>query len=359
MRPAATLRELLVIRRKHVARLRQLDGYLGSAVGYKWREQDGRFERDATGALIPAVMIFLERKKKAGDLTNTQLIEPMLRTDDGLFCATDVVMGRMPDASPSAPALSAENKQLLKLVHDGETGVIGGMTLRMGGTVGTAACVVRHKTTGQFGVLTNWHVSGDRGTKIGSNISGLSLLGVTRQTVLTAPKTPQDLDDLETFVTVKHRLDCGYIELTADAAKLVRGGVHSLPAFGPKYQLNLDSLEVLGLKVVGVGQTRGLERGTIIAYGYEWMDDETPGAHFATNYLIIGEGNQPFAGPGDSGKLVLTDDGLNRPIALLWGGERQQFWGTGKAQDSWAYASDLNQALHHLEVDLHAATAGP
>ena len=147
--------------------------------------------------------------------------------------------------------------------------------------------------------------------------------------------------------------------LIGDAAKLVRGGVHSLPAFGPKYQLNLDSLEVLGLKVVGVGQTRGLERGTIIAYGYEWMDDETPGAHFATNYLIIGEGNQPFAGPGDSGKLVLTDDGLNRPIALLWGGERQQFWGTGKAQDSWAYASDLNQALHHLEVDLHAATAGP
>lgn len=353
MRPAKSLRELLVVRRHHASRLRRLDGYLGSAVGYKWREQDSRFDRDSSGAPIPAVLIFVAKKPPSAAVAANEFISATLQTPDGLFCATDVIAGRMPNASPSAPALSAENKTILKALHDGAPGVVGGMSLRARNTVGTAACVVRHRQTGKLGVLTNWHVSGDVGTKVGSNITGLPMLGVTRRTVLMAPKTPDDLDDLESFVTVKHRLDCGYIELEPDAAQLARGGVFGLPQLGPKYALNLDSLEVLGQRVRGLGQTRGWERGTIIAYGYEWQDDETPGSHFATNYLIMGEGNQPFAGPGDSGKLVLTDDGLHRPLALLWGGERQQFWGTGKAQDSWAYASDLNQALNQLDVELH------
>jgi hypothetical protein len=264
-----------------------------------------------------------------------------------------VVVGRMPNATPSAPTLSVENKKILKAFHEGTSGVVGGMSLRAKNTVGTAACVVRHKDTKKLGLLTNWHVSGDVGTRVGCFITGVPLLGVTRRTILTAPKTPHDLNDLETFVTVKHRLDCGYIELEPGPAQLAQSGVYGLPALGANYGLNLDSLEVLGQKVLGVGQTRGAARGTIIAYGYEWTDDTTPGAQFATNYLIMGETGQPFAGPGDSGKLVVTDDGQYRPIALLWGGERQQFWGTGGGQDSWAYASDLAQTLAHLEVELH------
>jgi len=54
--------------------------------------------------------------------------------------------------------------------------------------------------------------------------------------------------------------------------------VYGFPKLGDRYVLNLDSLEVLGQKVIGLGQTRGWERGTIIAYGYEWEDDATPGA---------------------------------------------------------------------------------
>lgn len=355
MRHAITLRELLAIRRKHSAALRKLEGYLGSAVGYKWREQDGCFDRDAAGAPIPAVLIFVAKKKNAATVAPDQLVSPRLTTPDGLFCATDVIVGRLPDITPSDPALSVENKRILKSLHEGACGVVGGMAVRTKSLVGTAACVVRHKVTKRLGILTNWHVCGEKGTRVSSNISGLISLGVTREAIRTAPKTPHDLDDLETFATVKHRLDCGYIELTPEAAQLAREGVHGLPALGSAYRLNLDSLEVLGKKVLGLGQTRGLAHGTIIAYGYEWMHDEVPGAQFATNYLIMGEAKQPFAGPGDSGKLVLTDDGLYRPIALLWGGERQQFWGTGKAQDSWAYASDLNQALEHLDVEIHSA----
>lgn len=355
MRPAQSLRELLAIRRHHAARLRRLDGYLGSAVGYKWKEKESRLDLDPAGKPIPAVLIFVAKKPPSAAVDALDLVSGALQTPDGLFCATDVIAGRMPNASPSDPALSAENKTILKALHDGAPGVVGGMSLRAKNTVGTAACVVKHRQTGKLGVLTNWHVSGDVGTKVGSNITGLPLLGVTKRTVLTAPKTPHDLDDLESFVSVRHRLDCGYVELQPEAAKLARSGVFGVPNLGPTYSVNLDALDVLGQKVRGLGQTRGWERGTIIAYGYEWQDDETPGAHFATNYLIMGEGNQPFAGPGDSGKLVMTDDGRHRPLALLWGGERQQFWGTGKGQDSWAYASDLDQALDQLDVELHTA----
>jgi hypothetical protein len=350
MRPAKTLRELLSVRRQNAAALCRIDGYLGSAIGYKWSE--GGFERDTSGALVPAVLIFVSQKKDPADVAPGQLVPPTLSGPNDLGCVTDVVTGRMPNNVPSAPPLSADNKKILNLLHDGSPGVVGGMALRANNVVGTAACVVRHTLTQKLGLLTNWHVSGNAGTQIGSFITGLPVLGVTRQAVLMAPKTAGDLNDLESFVGVKHRLDCAYIELQPAAAQLAQGGVFGVPKLGPLYVNDLDSLGVLGLKVRGLGQTRGWESGTIIAYGYEWQDEENPGAQFATNYLIMGEPNQPFAGPGDSGKLVLTDDGLNRPIALLWGGERQQFWGTGKAQDSWAYASDLSQALNLLGVEL-------
>jgi hypothetical protein len=353
MRTANTLRELLQIRRKHAAKLRKVTGYLGSAVGFKWKEDEGRFDEDANGARIPAVLVFVVEKKNPKDIPPGEMIDALLTTADGLSCATDVIRGRLPEAAPSAPALSPENKTLLKALRDGSSGVIGGMTLRVDGLVGTAACVVRDKKSGQLGLLTNQHVAEKPGTTIEGNVSGLVRLGLTKRSLLTAPKTPQDLDDLETFVTVKQRLDCAHIELDQAAAKLARPGVHGVGPLGPTYQLNLDSLEVLGQKVLGVGQTRGLEHGTIIAYGYEWADDDNASGQFATNYLIIGDAKQPFAGPGDSGKLVITDDAQRRPIALLWGGERQKFWSNGQAQDSWAYASDLAQALQHLEVELH------
>jgi hypothetical protein len=69
---------------------------------------------------------------------------------------------------------------------------------------------------------------------------------------------------------------------------------------------------------------------------------------FATDYLIKGEGTQPFAAPGDSGKLVVTDDDDRQPIALLWGGE-QRFDSAIPAQQTLAYATEIGLVLKLLD----------
>ena len=73
----------------------------------------------------------------------------------------------------------------------------------------------------------------------------------------------------------------------------------------------------IGRRVVSIGRTRGITRGTIMAFGYEWYDEEES---IYTDYLILGEGGQIFSDHGDSGKLIVTDDANRNAVALLWGG---------------------------------------
>ncbi len=356
MPQARTLRDLLRIRQANSVNLRKLAGFMGTAVGYKSREADGVFETDANGAFIPAVLIFVQKKIPKGALPADQLVPSTMTGPDGLICATDVITGSMPEDARQPPALSAANEKLLREIRSGQTGVIGGMvmgttTASSGRYNGTAACVVRSRANGRLSLLTNAHVAKKTGETVLCNIPGLTPLGKTTATIMIAPKTPDDPNDLESFTDVQQRLDCALVELTDTTAPLAKSGVYTLPPLGDVYSPSLDSLAVLGQKVLGLGQKRGLQSGTVIAYGYEWETADDGIAPYATNYLIVGEGKQPFADCGDSGKLVLTDDGTYRPIALLWGGEDENFWG-GKAQNMWNYASDLAQALEHLNVEI-------
>ncbi len=357
MPQAKTLRDLLRIRQVNAPKLRQLAGYMGTAVGYKWREADGVFETDASGAFIPAVLIFVQKKIPQGALPAEQIVPPTLTGSNGLICATDVITGAMPDGAPEPPALSAANEKLLGELRSGASGVMGGMVMGTpipGGSGrynGTATCVVRDPATARLSLLTNAHVAKNVGQAVLCNLPGVVPLGKTTVSIMIAPKTPHDANDLESFTDVQHRLDCALVELTAATAPLAKPGVYMLPPLGELYSPSLDTLDVLGKKVLGLGQKRGLQRGTIIAYGYEWETADDGVAPYVTNYLIVGEGKQPFACGGDSGKLVLTDDGAYRPIAILWGGEDENFWG-GKAQRIWNYASDLGQVLQTLKVEI-------
>jgi hypothetical protein len=118
----------------------------------------------------------------------------------------------------------------------------------------------------------------------------------------------------------------------------------------------------LGKKVISIGRTRGIQRGTIVAFGYEWYDAE---ASIYTDYLVIGEHGGAFSDHGDSGKLIVTDDATHRPVALLWGGWYEKLR-KGVGQENWTYAIDINKALGKLEVDIlaagapiHSASVGP
>ncbi len=70
--------------------------------------------------------------------------------------------------------------------------------------------------------------------------------------------------------------------------------------------------------------------------------------------MIIGEDGTEFGDPGDSGKLIVTDDDNSRPVALLWGGRHEQLR-VGRGQENWTYAIDINQMPELLGVTIVTA----
>jgi hypothetical protein len=177
------------------------------------------------------------------------------------------------------------------------------------------------------------------------------VLGTTTRSIYTAEKDTPNPNDLESFTNADHRVDIGLIELNEITAGQAKPGVYALgEPLGPVFNLKLDDKEFdpIGRYVVGVGQKLGRQEGRILAYGYEWRDSFTGGQWFATDYLIKGEGSLPFAAPGDSGKLVVTDDDDRHPIALLWGGE-QRFDSSIPAQQTLAYATEIGLVLKLLD----------
>jgi hypothetical protein len=356
MADTLTLRDLLRIRRKYARWLRSLPGYLGSAVGYKYLEDSDTFARDKQGRFKPAVLVFVEKKieDQKALIKSGHLIPPRLDGPGKLSCATDVVQGTLPTATPTTPALTGAARALQRELHEAPLPIVGGIPLTSGVGTGTAACVVRStagENLGQLGVLTNWHVAGLVGNRILRPLPRLQPIGTTTRVVFTAPKRTPDPDDLESFTTADHRVDAGFIALPNGAATRVAAGVHGLGRLGEPHVVNLDSMDLIGRNVISVGQTLGRRRGRIAAYGYEWQPDLDDRAQYATDYLILGERDEAFAAPGDSGKLVVTDDNERIPVALLWGGQRHGFW-NAHAQETWSYASALGIVLRELQVEL-------
>ncbi len=348
MPAASTLRHLLAIRQRNARRLRRIRGHLGSAVGFKYHEDTGAFALDEGGAPIPAVLVFVRAKRPLDRLAPADRVPATLRGPGGLLCVTDVVVGALPALAPEPLPPSPANRRLLARLASGRIGRVGGLPLASPHARGTAACIVKSGT--KVGLLTNWHVAGFPGTEIRRPAPRPARVGRTARTCMFAPHTAADPDDLESFTNARHRLDAAFVALDpATDPATVHPGVHGLGPLGRPFVLDLDTMGPIGRGVVGVGQRLGLQRGLIAAYGYEWRIDPESDAFFATDYLILGRDGAPFAAAGDSGKLVVTDDARAQPIALLWGGQRQEFW-SAQAQESWAYASAIGTVLKRLRL---------
>ena len=91
----------------------------------------------------------------------------------------------------------------------------------------------------------------------------------------------------------------------------------------------------IGQKVLSVGRSQATQRGLIYAFAYQWgqwqnsqlLSNRTYSRRmetFYTDYLIASEDGRYFSQPGDSGKLIVTDDDKLQPIALLWGGWQER-----------------------------------
>jgi len=342
---ATCLADLLRIRDANSALVDRLDGNLGSALGYKITNK--------TLTKTPAVIIFVPAKVSEALLPASQRIPKTLQGPDGLECATDVVVGKRGAEEPAPPTLDADNVGVIEELQGGEIGLIGGIQLGFFDTdglgyLGTTACAVRRKSDGRVGLLTNQHVGGPPGRVIYNPDPGHVRIGHTRASFEMDPDEYY-FDDLIDEEDAYYRIDCAFVEVLDAGLPLVKPGLHRLGSLGEPLALDFKTMGPLGRDVISIGRTRGIQRGTIVAFGYEWSDDPTSSVY--TDYLIIGETGRVFSDHGDSGKLIVTDDAHHNPIALLWGGWYERLR-RGHGQENWTYAIDINKVLHRLEVEI-------
>jgi hypothetical protein len=345
MAKAKCLADLLRIRDANSELIDRIDGNLGSALGYKISGK--KMTR------TPAVIIFVPSKVDPSLLPADQKIPRILEGPDGLECPTDIVVGRKAPDEPPPPPLAAANEALIEELRGGQIGLIGGVQLGFFesdglGYVGTAACAVRRKSDGRKGLLTNQHVGGPAGRVMYQPDPGNVRIGHTRASFEMDPDEYyfQGLIDEE---DAYYRIDCAFVDVQDAALPLVKAGLYRLGSVGAPLPLDLETMGPLGRKVISIGRTRGIQRGTMAAFGYEWADDPTSSVY--TDYLVIGEKGKVFSDHGDSGKLIVTDDAKRNAVALLWGGwyERLRH---GHGQENWTYAIDINKALHRLEIEI-------
>jgi len=344
MAQAKSLGELLRIREANADRIDRVNANLGCALGFKTVNKKLTAES--------SVIIFVPNKVPDALLPPSQKIPKRFEGPDGLWCATDVVVGRKAAEERESRALTRKNEEVVEELTSGAIGIVGGVQLggiesNGSGYVGTAACVVKKKAGGRLGLLTNQHVGGAPGRPIYHPDPGRYRIGYTRASF---EYDPDDyyfnglIDEEDAYF----RVDCAYVELSDQAAPLARPGLHKLGSIGAPLPLDLRTMGPLGRRVVSIGRTRGIQHGTIIAFAYEWYDEEQS---IYTDYLVIGNRGQVFSDHGDSGKLIVTDDANRNAVALLWGGWFEQLR-KGHGQENWTYAIDINKALKKLRAEI-------
>lgn len=256
----------------------------------------------------------------------------------------------------SLPPLSPQNKRVIYDLRSGRIGLVGGIQLAFYGDgiedqdhefVGTAGIAATHLQTGRVGLLTNQHVADAPGRVIYHPWHTSPRLGVTYETKeRAADEKWYDgiIDEVNSYI----RCDCAFVEVDEDLSDRVEPGLHAIGRNGPVLRINPDAMDVIGQKVVSVGRTRGVQRGTVAGYAYEWRDG---GESIYTDLLVIWEEGEVFSDKGDSGKILVTDDEVHRPVALLWGGWQERLR-QGREQENWTYAIDLGKVLDRLNLQL-------
>lgn len=241
---------------------------------------------------------------------------------------------------------------------------LAGRDLQGAGYYGTLGCFARDRQSGELGFVTNQHVADHVGnTLYFPELHALPVGNVQRAFDIVAgeERFPGLVDQPGAYF----RVDCAFATLAPELAKRKKRdieprlpviddapGAAELRALGPTLPLDLDTMGPVGRKVLGVGRTRSVQRGTVVAFGYQWIGDASY-AHY-TDLLIVGESGGAFSDHGDSGKLIVTDDAALRPVALLWGGWQERLR-HGREQENWTYGIDINKVLDLLGVEIVTA----
>ncbi len=348
---AKSLNDLLRIRAANRDKIEAVNANLGTALGFKWTNNKKTNH--------PCIIIFVPRKVESWLVPEGEETPKILEAPDGTWCLTDVVTGGKAESLEdieTLPELSGDNKAIVQDLKSGRIGLIGGIQLSFYGDgvedsahsfVGTAGIAVRHKEINRKGFLTNQHVADAPGRRIFHPWHNYYRIGSTHSAKeLAADENwySNVIDESYSYV----RCDCGFVDVDEHLESHLQPGLHVIGNTGPLLRIDPDNMDVIGQKVISLGRTRGVQRGTIVAYAYEFND-----GYFSiyTDLLIIGEDGRAFSWKGDSGKIIVTDDEHHNPVALLWGGWQERLR-HGSEQENWSYAIDLGKVLDRLELEL-------
>lgn len=318
-REAKSLRDLMQIREDNHTKIDNIKNR-GTALGFKWSRQKNTKH--------PCIIIFVAGEKDPGDadVNETGLVPDVLEDKNRTWCFTDVIIGgESGQVTPDLlPDLSTANKKIVDHLNSEQSVFSGGIRLAFDNGNnqegwGTGGMAVK---TGDniIGFLTNRHVAGgDNDRLIYHPHINNSPIGINfnPQKYSSAVYDFQKWYGIDVGYTGSFVItDYSFIKINDSLRSKVQPGIYRIGNVGPLKRIDLDTMDIIGQKVISVGAGRGIQRGTIIAFSYEW---ENFGIKYYTDILITGA-ETGFCSSGDSGKIIITDDEEHRPIALHWGG---------------------------------------
>lgn len=371
---ARSLKDLLLIRNENRAYLDSINGNLGSALGFK--KKTGYAVSDE-----PAVLVFVPRKIDSKWLPMGQEIRQELKGPGNLTCQLDVIEGNreetfvkvvdednpkdelaLPWSMLQGPApLTAEQLRLREKLQGWSKKImpgaqIGGKDSEKREFTGALGFFAKSRDQ-ELGFVTNHHVADHKNNVLYFPWFGARACGIVKDSVDVVPADVR-FNNLIRDANAFYKVDCAFVALHSEIGKddidvrlpLIgsRSEDISMKPIGKPIVPDLDTMGLLGRKVMSIGPKRSLQRGTIYGFAYEYKDDDSK--RYYTDYLIFGDDEKEFSMGGDSGKLIVTDDVELRPVALLWGGRRQRLRSEHE-QEKWAYAVDISLVLSSLQVD--------
>ncbi|KAI7758361.1 hypothetical protein M8C21_013722 [Ambrosia artemisiifolia] len=353
---ATTLLELMTIRASHSKILRCYS--LGTAIGFRIRR----------GVLtdIPAILVFVSRKVHKQWLSPIQCLPTILEGPGSVWCDVDVVEF----SYFGAPAPASKEQLFTEIVDDlrGSGSCIGsGSQVASQETFGTLGAIVRSQTgSQQVGFLTNRHVAVNLdypNQKMFHPLPptlgpGIYLGAVERATSFITDDLWYGIfagNNPETFV----RADGAFIPFSDDFdMSTVTTSVKDVGEIGDVKIIDLQSPigSLIGKKVMKVGRSSGLTKGTVLAYALEYNDEK--GICYFTDFLVVGENQVTFDLEGDSGSLIIMkgeNEEKPRPVGIIWGGTANRGrlkLKVGQPPENWTSGVDLGRLLNLLELDL-------
>jgi len=344
MPQAKSLRDLMLIRAHNMEYLESINGNLGTALGFK-KPTNRRLTN------IPAILVFVPQKINPKWIPKDQIIPKKLKGPDDLWCLLDVVEGGQAEEEEEFQESPSELAERLRGWDDQ---VWAGSQIsywenqrKQLYSVGTISAFVKEQGTNNYGLLTNQHVANKVGQKLYHPVPWGTHIATTRKVIkFVEDEDWYGIDESKTYV----RVDCAFAEIEPSFTKAdINTRLMGVGKLGPVKEISLDDMSIIGKKVLRVGATSGITYGTVVAFGYEYSDEDNESIY--TDLLIIGDNDKPFSIHGDSGSIIVTNNKSHNPIGMLWGGWTERLR-TGHAQENWSYATTFLRICNILEVSL-------